>query len=90
MARIVGAALRSPDGTVYSLPAPARHEDVVRDMCQQKVRGIMDCESGFLLEDGSFLDRVSAARLATETGQCKRLAPVIPGFTDKLRTEDLW
>lgn len=76
-------------GRIWSLPAPNRHHDVIREIIQQTRSGLYGPHSeGFLTEDGTYLDRRSARWLAASTGQFKRSA----GGTqsEELFSEDLW
>lgn len=82
------------NGVAYSLPAPNRHHNVLWSM-PPKVRDADDeTESrdvqGFLLEDGTFVDRKEAYIIATGTGQINRRQ--YPGSYqgDQLFSEDLW
>lgn len=75
--RIVGVAYRFPEsagGTVWSAPAPARH------CCPGGTT------QGFVLSDGTFVDRFEALEIARSNGQLKRKT----GPEDMLFSEDLW
>lgn len=85
--KITGVAIRSEDLIVHSLPAPNRHCHVMWMMVDEKgyprpVTG----EQGFVLEDGTFLDRVQSHRVASSTKQ------FLPGKGGRreLYSEDLW
>jgi len=82
MPKIVAAAIKDPEGKVWSLPAPARHENVIRLMCSKGARAL-DSNEGFLTDEGVFVDRLKAASIARAAGQVKR--PV-----DVLASTDLW
>ena len=71
---------------VFSLPRPARHEDIFRLM---RAAGFsrLGCRQGFLLSDGRFVGRSEAARVAFEAGQYLEQPARVPGA---LMTEDLW
>jgi hypothetical protein len=87
---IVGVAIRRRDGLILSMPAPARHNDVLRRVWhmnpnpRRPVRGIQ----GFLTSDGLFVDRRDAMKIARVNGQLR------PGSaaskTERLFSEDLW
>ena len=85
--RVVSVAIKLRD-VVYSLPPPARHHDVIRDM---RVRhGIVEdqnaeWEQGFLLNDGRFARRVAAGAIAVGNGQIAALK-----WPPNLYSEDLW
>jgi hypothetical protein len=83
---VVAAAIKE-DGTVFALPAPARHHDIIHFMVHKyqvapPVRG----KQGFLLSDGSFVDRVVAKVYADCHGQ------ILTGMGQRreLFSEDLW
>ena len=84
--RVVAAAI-SVNGTVYSLPAPARHHDVIRHMRMERGIGPQDetWEQGFLLSDGRFARRKAAASVALRAGQIEKL-----NWPPNLYSEDLW
>lgn len=81
------AAIRDHDGTVYSVPRPGRHHDVIKKMVQAgrpiPIRG----EQGFLLDDGSFVDRKTARVIADTNGQAGGRRD--QGLSE-LFSEDLW
>jgi len=71
--KIVAAAILWKDGVVYSLPAPARHADIVHMMVTEKgIKPPINREQGFLTESGDFVRRKPAARLARLAGQVKK------------------
>lgn len=73
------------DGTTHSLPAPNRHHHVIRVIKNlgilKQARGIQ----GFLTEDGVFVDRETAAKIAMQAGQVTKLID-----QPELCSEDLW
>ena len=81
------AAIRDRNGKIHTLPRPNRHSAVIQHMF--KAEGIRPSfthdEQGFILEDGTFVSRREAARIAIEQKQCEAL--ITPG---RLTTEDLW
>lgn len=84
--RVVAAAIRV-DGKVYSLPAPARHHDVIKHVMESGVTSLFPQESqGFLLSNGQFATRDTARRIAVENGQVDGRKIV----GSKLTSEDLW
>ncbi|WP_300534907.1 hypothetical protein [uncultured Mameliella sp.] len=90
MQRIVAAAIRDEGtGLTFSLPAPARHHDVLRAMTAlgldaMKI-GHPDAQ-GFLTDTGRFLGRIGAACCAIDAGQIDALK-----FNAReLFSEDLW
>lgn len=79
----------SYSGRIWALPAPNRHLDVVRHIIEQTGSGLYGPHSeGFLTEDGTYLDRLTARWIAASSGQFKRAA----GGTQspELFSEDLW
>lgn len=51
--RVVRAAIRIEYGAVFSLPIPARHHDLIRELTEQGYSGpIHGDQQGFLLNDG--------------------------------------
>lgn len=86
--RVAAAAIKDPDtGKVFSVPAPGRHHDVIRAMCRdhgyESVPG--NFPQGFLLADGTFVDRWNARRHAVFGGQIAKAK-----WGDELYSEDLW
>ena len=76
-------------GRIWSLPAPNRHHDVIRFIAKETGSGLYGPHSeGFLTENGTYLDRITARHLAEGNGQFKREA----GGTQsaELFSEDLW
>lgn len=73
------------NGTIYSLPAPNRHHDVIRSIGGIKGPDVQ----GFLDDKGHFLNRVQAMIHAKHYGQLKQR---LPGQYngDLLFSEDLW
>lgn len=81
---IVAAAIDF-DGTVLSIPPPARHGDIIRLRATDpnppsRRSGIQ----GFLTNTGRFVDRCEARDIAIACGQ------VDHGVGLRLFTEDLW
>lgn len=75
-------------GTVYSLPRPNRHHDIINHIAQQPgfIPPVKQDEQGFLTECGHFVRRKAAARIAKNAGQCGQVQ--CPGIG--LLSEDLW
>lgn len=83
---VVAAAIIGHDGAPYHLPQPARHHNVIRHMVAlghpTPIRG----QQGFMLDDGTFVNRIKARLIAKEAGQllprdCK---------LKELFSEDVW
>lgn len=86
--RIVGvgvAAIRDHDGTIYSVPRPGRHHDVIRLMVEKGRPTPITGTQGFLLTDGRFAMRKEAGRLAIASGEISALK-----WPPDLYSEDLW
>ena len=82
--RVVAAAVLGEDGTIYSLPPPARHDAILRE-CFEK-SGKRATEQGFLLSDGRFARRKPALMVARKAGQVLRETAPQHG----LFSEDVW
>jgi hypothetical protein len=84
--RIVAAAVKDVSGKIWTLPPPARHHDIVHEMCKARAKGYLDLDNqGFILENGQWVSRKAAAYLVMHNGQCNSLHN--PGC---LYSEDLW
>lgn len=90
--RVVGVAYRVR-GMVFSMAAPMRHHNVLREM-EDVFIGVRPFrihpdDSGFLLNNGCFATRREAYHIAKAAGQ---LLPRQPGGYDgdELFSEDLW
>jgi hypothetical protein len=82
--RIISVAI-SAFGIVASLPAPARHGDVLRKLFDFKDTVIPGERQGFLTSAGRFVNRRDAAVLALAAGQVDKLMSA-----PDLYSEDLW
>lgn len=83
---IVAAAIKiGPLGLVLSLPAPARHGDVIAAASRLGLGAgtALDAEQGFLTARGTFAHRQLAHRIAWKCGQ-------IATCDGELFSEDLW
>lgn len=88
METIVAAAVKV-DSKVYSLPAPARHPDILDYIADIDVKLLQrphyHCE-GFLTSENRFVSRYDAAQIARRAKQI-----INPDYMhDILYTEDLW
>ena len=82
---IIAAAARTEKG-VYTLPAPARHGDVLSHMFEETTREEADrSEQGFIDSNEGFVDRERAYEIARECGQI--VATDTPGI---LFSEQMW
>lgn len=85
--KIKSAAIKLKNGLIWSQPAPLRHSDII---CSMSAAGAKTSGSiqGFLADNGEFLDRKEAFKIAAESHQLipnRRYTP-----EDVLYTEDLW
>lgn len=88
METIVAVAIKV-DKDVYTLPAPATHQDVCDLICKKDAsllqRPHYHCE-GFLTSENRFVNRYDAAQIARRAKQI-----INPNYlSDILYTEDLW
>ena len=81
---IVGVAILH-NGTVWSLPAPKRHHDVIRDIAEATGETDIFGIQGFVTKGGYFLTRPDAAEVALRYGQITALS-----HPPDLYSEDLW
>lgn len=86
--RVVAVACRAGE-LVLTLPAPARHHNVLRLMTELELFPASPKDQGFLLSDGSYADRRRALKVATAAGQ---VFPRKPGQYNgpELFSEDVW
>ena len=86
MTGIQAAAIRAPDGQVFSVPRPGRHHDVISLMIEAgwlaPIRGVQ----GFITDDGAFVDRTAALEIAKANGQIVQKH----GSANLLFSEDMW
>lgn len=81
--RVVAAACHL-NGLTYSIPAPARHHDILLLMPAPE-RHL--CKQGFLLSDGRFIEREGARAVAIDQKQVKDMSLL---HSRDLFSEDLW
>lgn len=74
-------------GHAWSMPAPARHSDIINSMFDM-LGGVIDAQQtdGFLTASGHFLDRVEGLRAARDAGQSFLETPA----SEELFSENLW
>lgn len=86
--RIVSAAIRDDSGTVWSVPQPGRHHDVIAYMRRSGYKGPVagPDQQGFVLSNGNFCLRRAAMRVAKKAGQIKGGKAI----GSVLTSEDLW
>ena len=73
------------ENIIYSIPRPGRHCHVIEKIAKLGFSIPIKGEQGFLLSDGTFVNRASAAQVALAAGQCDKL--VAP---PNLYSEDIW
>lgn len=84
---IVGVAIRSSSGTVFSLPKPNRHHDVIRSIAERTKKSVpASWAQGFIDEADNFYTRNEASRHAKECGQISENM----FHHTQLFSEDLW
>lgn len=74
-------------GHIYSVQRPGRHHDVIRVMAEAGLPTPITGEQGFLLNDGRFVRRKAALRIARQAEQLIR-EPTAPAHG--LFSEDVW
>jgi hypothetical protein len=83
--RIISVAISS-FGIIASLPAPARHGDVLRKLFDFNQTVVVGADrQGFLTNTGRYVNRRDAAAIALAAGQIDKLQ-----VTPDLYSEDLW
>lgn len=83
------AAIRVDEGTVYQVPRPGRHHNVIQLIREAGYEGhVNGPRQGFVLSDGRFVGREEALAIALESGQVKLEGCHAPGVG--LFSEDLW
>lgn len=83
---MIKAAAINIDGVIYTLPAPARHHDIISHCADVlKLNTPIMGEQGFIDDTGKFLMRRYAANIAMREGQITKL--MSPPY---LYSEDLW
>ncbi len=87
MLKVTAAAIRSTvSGKVYHLPIPNRHHNIIAHMVECGEPTPISGPQGFILSDGSFVDRFTALKVAEEAGQIVEKHPCY----DRLFSEDMW
>lgn len=84
--QIKQAAIQDEQGTVHTLPRPARHQDIIHKLYEERGHALVESDvQGFVLEDNSFVDRTEAAKSAIDSEQIENLK-----WPPDLYSEDLW
>lgn len=85
--RVVAAACRV-NGFIYAIKPPARHHNVLHFIRNKRIFvGVGDLEQGFLVSDGTFVNRRRARDIAVDAGQMKAGGQT---HSADLFSEDLW
>lgn len=84
--KVVAAAIIDDDGTVFSVPPPGRHHDVIALMASQDRPCPCIRQQGFVLSDGRYVDRKEAKVVAIAAGQLLERASNL----DILFSECVW
>ena len=86
--KIISAALKV-GRLIVSLPAPARHHHVIKELCSVTGRSSEGHgNQGFLTNEGKFVGRREAIDIARQNGQL--LGEPTDGSGFQLYSEDLW
>jgi len=84
----IAAAAILHRGTVWSVPRPGRHHDVIARI-RREAAGTLPVRGGeaqgFVTSTGRYVDRREGGRLALAAGQTQTL-----GWGPRLFSEDLW
>ena len=81
---IVAAAVKS-NGLIMSMPAPARHEDIIKRMPGKAAKNLKPSDQGFLDNTGNFVSRTDALIIARIAKQLLK-----DSNHKELFSEDLW
>lgn len=73
--------------TIYSLPAPNRHHNIIWKLAEEGIELPDDDIQGFLTDEGKFLDRFEALGYALKHNQVKDVNNI---RANRLFSEDLW
>lgn len=85
--RIIGAAIRHPDGLIYGVGYGGRHHHCIRYMGSVGKAGLsMTHDQGFMTTEGRYVDRTEGLWIARAAGQIIRKT----NPPTKLFSEDLW
>lgn len=84
---VVAAAIKHPDGTVYRLPPPNRHHNVIKHMVDQGIDTYYTIDDqGFVLSNGEYASREDAKVVAKRADQLLDRA----SSSKQLFSEDVW
>jgi hypothetical protein len=83
--KIVAAAIKHGD-LIVTMPAPARHADIIHRVHKVDIAMAVDCRQGFLTDAGQFVDRIRAKEIVVTTRQLT----IRDTHRFELFSEDLW
>jgi len=88
--KIISVAIKTADGLIHFLPKPNRHADVVHALhkaTEYKMSNLIIAhgEQGFVTDEGTFVNRIEAGKIAINSGQIKKME-----YPPTLYSEDLW
>jgi len=88
--KVIAAAVKTDDGVIHFMLPPHRHHHIVHALYkpQNEVENDLSvpCEKqGFVMSDGTFVDRIEAGKAAIGAGQINALS-----HPPRLYSEDLW
>jgi hypothetical protein len=87
--RVEKAAIRTNEGQVFTVDPPKRHHDVIRAIRESGYEGpVCGDRQGFVLNDGRFVMRKAALRVAIKAEQARLDKCIAPGIG--LFSEDIW
>lgn len=84
---IIGVAILTPQGEIISMMKPNRHCDILFSLIKEGNSGFYESEQGFIDQQGNFLNRRDALKIALDNEQVKYDNLVAP---PELFSEDLW
>jgi hypothetical protein len=84
---VAAAAIIDAKGKIFTMPPPARHDNLIREMVRRGDRPPIIGEQGFMTSLGRFVDRVEARMIADRARQVRRPLRVAGR---ELYAEELW
>lgn len=86
MLKVVAVAILAEDGTVFQMPPPYRHHNIIRMMSDQGRSKRDMWDQGFVLSDGTYADRIEAKKIAVAANQLLERASKL----NELFSECVW
>ena len=84
--KVEKAAITAEDGKVFSVDRPGRHNHVIALMVEKGYSKPIKGNQGFLLDDGTFVERIQAKEIAIQANQLLPRASRLK----ELFSEDVW